>query len=480
MNKTPFTFYFGLLGLSALLIQSIIKENAIIVLICMIGFGLILIHQHHEQHVKLVVSKAKIANHFKNRVSTHYFVMFIEIKNLPMYSQFFDLTLADSIAQNIYHSIKTTFDLPTYIYTVDQLVVIGKFENKDILEEHTRYLEQETLVKRIYKHITQTEYETKDSTYTVDAVIGVSSIGLQEHITDFDQLVSLAQFTMMRAKTKDKRYCIANDQIRITYVDTRLFYQTLEQGLDLDEFEPHFLPIFSNDYLKIIGVESLLRWEQNGYRVIEAARFKDIAYEKKIMRQIDLIIIEKTFKQYAYWRKEKIICSDFKIVLNISSRALLSITKDQLVTLINTYQIPLSNIEFDISEQSLSNENVIFAIKALEEAGLTFSVDTLEAMQNIFESLLEVKVKTIKLNAKMLPNKYSDKKKQTFYRQLVRVAKLFGYEVMSKGVETKQQLAFARSCNVDYVQGYYFTPPLNKTLIYEYLYKYQNGIEELF
>ncbi|MEC9485002.1 MAG: EAL domain-containing protein [Candidatus Izemoplasma sp.] len=480
MKKFSATFYFGLLGISILIIQSIITQNIIVVLLSLMGFALILYYQNEQKDVKLVVSKAKIAKHFNRRVSTHYFVMFIEIKNLPMYSQFFDLKLTDSIAQNIYRSLKDTFESPTFLYAVNQLVVVGKFSSDDLSNEALRHDEQLTMMRKLYKHIRQTEFEIHGSMYYGDCVIGSGSIGYSQHIKSFDQLVSLAQFAMMQAKIKHQHYLIADDKMRIVYNDTRLFYQTLEKGLDLDEFEPHFLPIFSKDNLNIVGVESLLRWEQNGYRVIEANKFKDIAYEKNIMREIDLRIIKKTFKQYAYWKREQLVSDAFKIVLNISSRALTSIKKAELLELIHTYDIDLRNIEFDISEQSLHDERVIKAIKNLEEIGFRFSVDTIEAIHNIFDSLLDVDIKTIKLNAKMLPNKYSGKTKQTFYKQFVRIARHFGYEIMSKGVETKQQLEFTRECRVDYVQGYYFTPPLNKTLIYEYLYKYRDGIQDLF
>ncbi len=480
MKKFSATFYFGLLGLSILIIQSIISENIIVVLLSLVGFALILIYQYEQQDVKLVVSKAKIVKHFKRKVSTHYFVMFIEIKNLPMYSQFFDLKLTDSIAQNIYRSLKDTFELPTFLYAVNQLVVVGKFSSPEMTDETKRYEEQETMIRKIYKHIAKTEFEVHGSTYYGDCVVGAATIGDSQHIKSFDQLVSLAQFAMMQAKINHQHYIVADDRMRIIYNDTRLFYQTLEKGLDLDEFEPHFLPILSKDELQIIGVESLLRWEQNGYRVIEANKFKDIAYEKNVMYEIDQRIIRKTFEQYAYWQKQNLVPKSFKIVLNISSRALISMKKEDLLNLIDSYNIDLKNIEFDISEQSLQDERVIKAIKNLEDIGFRFSVDTIDAIHNIFDSLLDVDIKTIKLNAKMLPNKYSGKTKQAFYKQFVRIARHFGYEVMSKGVETKQQLAFARSCHVDYVQGYYFTPPLNKTLIYEYLYKYQDGIEHLF
>ena len=49
-------------------------------------------------------------------------------------------------------------------------------------------------------------------------------------------------------------------------------------------------------------------------------------------------------------------------------------------------------------------------------------------------------------------------------------------EVLSKGIENKNHLKFAKQLEVDYVQGYYFTPPLDEMNILVFLKKYKDGI----
>ena len=46
--------------------------------------------------------------------------------------------------------------------------------------------------------------------------------------------------------------------------------------------------------------------------------------------------------------------------------------------------------------------------------------------------------------------------------KIVEMAKSLGKETICEGVETEQQIAFLRSVDVKYVQGYYYSRPLKQ------------------
>ncbi|MBP5311325.1 MAG: EAL domain-containing protein, partial [Clostridia bacterium] len=44
-----------------------------------------------------------------------------------------------------------------------------------------------------------------------------------------------------------------------------------------------------------------------------------------------------------------------------------------------------------------------------------------------------------------------------------------GSDIVQEGVETKEQLDFAISCGADYIQGYFFSKPIEKDQFFSYL-----------
>ena len=53
-------------------------------------------------------------------------------------------------------------------------------------------------------------------------------------------------------------------------------------------------------------------------------------------------------------------------------------------------------------------------------------------------------------------------KGEIVYKNLTTLIKDLNFKIVSEGVETKKQLDFLKSLNVDCVQGYYFSKPISK------------------
>ena len=54
-------------------------------------------------------------------------------------------------------------------------------------------------------------------------------------------------------------------------------------------------------------------------------------------------------------------------------------------------------------------------------------------------------------------------------RQIVEMARQLGKETICEGVETEKQINFLRSINCNYVQGFFYSKPLEEKDFVEYL-----------
>jgi|LGOV01.1.fsa_nt_gb EAL domain-containing protein (putative c-di-GMP-specific phosphodiesterase class I) len=471
--------YFGLILLLALIvINSIVKLDYFMIVLSVLGIGLIGYQLRVNEDVRLVITKNKIKRKYKKRNLNNYYVILLEITNLSTYSQFYDIKLSDYIMNETYKILKKKVHNNVFLYSADQLVIINEFENKTVINQLLRNNEQNDITRRIIRYVSNHKFKpsNSDESYHAKITAGTGSVSIRENNKSIDSLIKLAHFTMLKAKNENKQLIVATEEIRIIKEDIEIFNLEIDQGIEYDEFNPHFLPIIDPTTMNVIGCESLCRWEKNEYRIIEVAKFKKIAEEKNLFEKIDKLIIKKSFIAYQTWQKKELIKKDFIITINLSLQSLLSMKAHEIVVLAQQYNIDRECVEFDISEQDIFRDNALYAIEKLKEVGFKVSIDAFYSNTTVLKSLINIGVDTLKLDKITLPASDIKAAEYRFYKTLIKFSKIMGYKVMSKGIENKVQLQVAKELKVDFVQGYYFTPPLNDTKILGFLNKYQDGI----
>lgn len=431
-----------------------------------------------QQGLKLVIHKRKL--HSKKLTSrlSDYYVMFVELSNLNTYSQFYDISVSDTILKTVYMKLKKHIPAnKMFLYRTDQIVIIQEFKNTHIINDNLRYDEQYRNASKLFHFLKRMKIDINSShDYGIDVKIGVASQGLQKTEQSLNDLVRLAHFSMIKSKERNYDIIVANEELRVIKQDLDSFNQEIEKGFKLDEFSPFFLPIIDVKTLKVIGCESLVRWRKNKYRVIEASKFKDIAIEKQLFEKIDKRVIEKTFASYQSWVENGIVNKDFQITINLSYKTLVNLNTSELIALAKDYDVAVNNVEFDITDESVTTTEGLDAISRLKEYGFHVSLDTFSKRCFSFQSLLDMDIDTIKIDKSNLPNTEISKEERKFYESIVGFSKSLDLKILSKGIENKHHLQLAKQLNVDYAQGYYFTPPLDDENIVIYLNKNRKGI----
>ena len=281
---------------------------------------------------------------------------------------------------------------------------------------------------------------------------------------------------MLKAKDMKVEIVVADDETHIIKQDLDSFNKEIEDGFEFDEFSPFFLPIIELSTNKIVGCESLVRWQKNKYRIIEASKFKDIADEKNLFEKIDRRVIEKTLINYSKWLEAGVIDDDFNITINLSLKSLLLFKTYEIINLVKSHNVKPENVEFDISENDISTPNALQAILNLKKANFKVSLDAFGSKTFSLSSIMEIDLDTIKIDKSKMPTNIIGDREFQFYKTITKFSKLINLKVMSKGIENLNQFKLAKQLNVDYVQGYYFTPPLDEINILVFLKKYKDGI----
>ncbi len=474
----------ALLGILLFLLLTLVfntfqRKEIINIILSMMSFVTLLFYLRTKDEIKLVISKRIIFTKYgKKKIKDHY-AIFLEISNLMTYSQFYDINLSDQILKQVYNQlVKKMGRNHVFLYRTDQIVVILQFKNTAIINQLLRYEEQYRNTKQILNFISRISFkiDKEEENYEISLVAGCASIGIKNDINSIDEIIKLAHFSMLKAKDSGAEIVVANEEIHTIKQDLDSFNQEISNGVKLDEFSPFFLPIIDVASNKIVGCESLVRWQKNKYRIIETAKFKDIALEKNLFEKIDKRVIEKTFLAYSSWQKNKIIGKDFRITINLSLKSLLSYKPYELVHLAEDYRVDPKNVEFDISEDDITSDKALRAISNLKKAKFMVSIDAFNTKNFSPKALLNIDFDILKINKSNLPELELTEREYGFYTTLIKFARMMKLKVLLKGIENNKLLKFAKELEVDYVQGYYFTPPLDEVNILIFLKKYKQGI----
>lgn len=479
MNRRNIFLVILIFLLLTLVYKTFQYNEVVIIVIGILIMIFLFIYLSTGSKVKLVIEKNRISRRTNSKNLRNHFVVFLEITNLATYSQFYDISLSDKIFDQIYHeAVKKIGKKNVFLYRTDQLVFILDFNNKTVINQTLRQEEQYRNVKTIISHLSNMKFyfNGSEEVYDIKLVAGCASVDINNDNESIESLVKLAHFSMIKAKESQQEIVIANNEIHILKQDLDSFNREIEEGFELDQFSPYFLPIIDLKTNKIVGVESLVRWQKNKYVVIEASKFKSIADEKNLFEKIDKRIIEKTLSNYSKWLDEGVIDNNFSITINLSLKSLLIFKTYELINLVKSFNVNPQNVEFDISENVVSSPVALQAIYNLKKAKFRVSIDAFESNSFSLLSIMDMDIDTIKIDRAHMPDKNIENREYLFYQAITNFSKDINLKVMSKGIENEKHFKLAKGLNIDFVQGYYFSPPLDEINILTYLREYKDGI----
>ena len=130
------------------------------------------------------------------------------------------------------------------------------------------------------------------------------------------------------------------------------------------------------------------------------------------------------------------------------------------------YNIPPQNLEFEITEISLSDiPNATEYINRIKKKGFKILIDDFGKGFSAFDRLMEIDFDGVKFD-KTLMDKLLDahlkgnKKVVNFIRGLVEFAKSQDYKITAEGVEDPRLVKLLKEWDIDEIQGYYYAKPV--------------------
>ncbi|NOH95204.1 bifunctional diguanylate cyclase/phosphodiesterase [Vibrio sp. 99-70-13A1] len=234
---------------------------------------------------------------------------------------------------------------------------------------------------------------------------------------------------------------------------------------DLDKhFHTTFQPIHCSKTSSVVGGECLIRWVLNG-NMVSPVEFIPIAEKTGDIGLLTQFNIRQLGEMVRNLESKGIDTLKYLFALNISVVEILDVDfVDKLTECIKLNGLASEQIKLELTESALiDNFNYVnLVLQQMQDLGFRVSIDDFGTGFSSLSYLCRLRFDEIKIDREFVTNVVTDNKLQTVFNSIASLATNLNKPVVAEGVETLEQLIYAQAKGIEYIQGYYFSKPLQK------------------
>lgn len=400
----------------------------------------------------LLSDRTKLALNTAKRTNTPTTLMYLDIDRFKNINESLGPTIGDSLIKEISQR------LIEGVHSGDTICRQGGDEFILLLPD-TNAEGAAHLAKRIMDIISQ------PFTIGSQRITLTTSIGIAEFPQDgdnFDQLVQSADAALFRAKQAGRNNFQffaqqMHDHVKeIIYIENELRHAIYHNQLTL-----HYQPQFDTNTHKIVGIESLIRWQHPKRGLIPSNQFITIAEESGLIVDIGNWVLQTAVQQLANWQNLGLSIVPIAVNLSVVQFKHHSLYTSICQVLRNSKLSP-EMLELEMTEGIAmeNSEHTIALLEQLSALGVKLSIDDFGTGYSSLSYLKRFKIDKLKIDQSFIRDLLSHPEDAAIVISIINIAKSLGFKSIAEGVETKEQLDFLQQNKCDEIQGYYFSEPL--------------------
>jgi len=297
----------------------------------------------------------------------------------------------------------------------------------------------------------------------ISASIGVSIIsGRSANAHSFIKEADIAMYEV-KAKGRDGVFMF-NEEMSDRVEGHLEIERLLHFALPNNEITLHFQPQLDRDG-KVIGAESLARWNSPTLGSVSPAQFIPIAEQTGLIIELGNHILETGFRTLRDWHHEGIDLQQFSI--NISMR---QFTHHNFVAQVEGLMQRYLDDElcrkliFEVTESIVAEDinRVILVMNRLKASGIRFSMDDFGTGYSSLSYLNRLPLDEIKIDRAFVGALDQNEGDRAMVVTILNMANILKLSIVAEGVETAEQRDFLLRHDCHLFQGYFYSKPLPK------------------
>lgn len=401
-------------------------------------------------------NKNKFIQEIHRSQKNNVYVLFIDVNNMSTINNRFGYDFGDLLLSNLYSRLQKYFKNKGTVvhFTSDEFLV---------LIDSNSYKESRNLA-----FVLKEEYKDKVIELNHESIMLTLNISLipmnLKNINNINNALILLKELLPKLHSKSN-FLIFNSYSDIAFIkkENDAIKTQLINSMKMDQLVPFFQPIINTKNNSIEMYEVLMRIKDEA-DFIAPFKYIQIAEENNLIKELDLIMIEKTI----LYKLSNPSLSDVVFSINISNNTLTQESfYESVKVLIDKYPISAKTLIFEITETyAIDNFNKMRSnIVKLRTLGIRFSLDDFGTGFSNIESLKNLDIDFIKIDGSFIKKVSHDNQDKNIILAITLLANAFDTKIIAEYVENEAIINALKSFNINLMQGYYFEKPIQNLIL---------------
>lgn len=386
-------------------------------------------------------------------VSEKIAIMFLDVDNFKDINDMFGHDVGDEVIKITGQRLKSL---------LSEEIFIGRFGGDEFLIVYKDYdgdKELEKLINRVREAFSSQIFINGRKFYLT---VSIGIVEYPKHGRSQKELIKRADISLYKAKFSGKDNYVVYNEAFNEGLEYSLKIQHLIKEAYMDNyFTLNYQPIIDAKTEKLVGFESLIRWYNEDLGQVSPYELITNAEEMGLIVDIGHWVMKEAFNFTATCNMNR--QKPLYVSVNVSALQLKyhGFVEDVKFLLDQTGLDP-SLIILETTETAFIDCMDVAAetLVQLKELGVGLALDDFGTGYSSLNYLKNLPVNILKIDRTFVNNMGDDSFAQLLIELIVQLAKSKNLKVIAEGVEEESQLKILNALGCHYIQGYYYSKPL--------------------
>ncbi len=389
-----------------------------------------------------------------------FYVLFMDLDNFKHVNDTYGHQFGDQLLKEVSSRLK-------------QLLIKGDFLSRNGGDEFVLLVRENqnepirNLANKILEILSEPIFINNNEIYTGTS-IGISKYD-EINVSSLD-LLNQADIALYKAKERRNSYVFFSDSI---YQDSKVFLEIeseLRHAIRKNEFSIVYQPKIDAKTHKLVGVESLIRWQNSKLGFVPTEKFIAVAEKSGIINSIGEYVLNRSQKEIMeVW---DILDVTFSLSVNVSPRQISS-QRDifKFWEIIKRSPFPREKFIIEITENVFigDEQKIILFLNTIKDYGIGISLDDFGTGYSSLSILSKLPISELKVDKSFVQNMLLNEDNMMLVKSILNIGREMHVKVVAEGVESQEELNVLDKFGCDIYQGYYFSKPLSKEELINYI-----------
>ena len=327
-------------------------------------------------------------------------------------------------------------------------------------------VEDATAVAAHIRAVVEAPIAFDDFEASISVSIGIVTVaGFDAGMADPMILLRNADAAMYRAKQGGKaRWALFDEALISAATHRRELEPELRRALELREFVLHYQPVYDLQDERIVGVESLLRWDSPTRGLLPPDEFIALAEETGLIVPIGIWVLQESCEQLRRWDGE--LGWPGWISVNLSARQLAAPGLASAVhDILLASDLAPALLRLELTETALlrAGHSAAVELAAVRELGVHIGMDDFGTGYATLTNLQQLPIDFLKIDRSFVITLKHGAEARDHGNAIVaaisQIGQTLDLETIAEGIETEEQAELLREFGCPFGQGFQFARP---------------------